>query len=60
MADTIRPNCGPYKVTYNARLFTKDGVDEFREEECQTWDDACRFMRSLLIDGYEITGVCFC
>jgi hypothetical protein len=52
------PNSGPYVVRFNSRPFTEDGIPQ--EEECQTWDDTCRFLRSLLLDGYKVTGVAFC
>jgi len=54
MPATRKPNSGPYVVSWKQY----DGV--CLEQECHTWDDACRFMRQLLIDGCEITSVRFC
>lgn len=58
--DPIQARRGPYRVTYNARIFGDGVTDDIREEEFKTWDETCAYMRSLLVDGYEITGVEFC
>jgi len=56
MPQVRNPNNGPYCVSYK----WMDYDAEIRKQECQTWADCCRFMRQLLVDGYEITGVAFC
>lgn len=42
-----------YVITYKF----VDYDSELKEWTCTTWKEACRAMRSLLVDGYEISGV---
>jgi hypothetical protein len=47
---------GPYRIRYKWMDFD---APEAEPEVCPTWDQACRFMRQLLKDGYIIIGVEF-